>query len=927
MLASEIRARFLAYFEKNGHAIRPSSALVPADDPTLLFTNAGMVQFKKVFLGMEDAPDGNRRATTSQKCVRAGGKHNDLEQVGHTARHHTFFEMLGNFSFGDYFKRDAIRFAWEFITEDLKIPRQHLRVTVFHEDDEARQLWKDVADVPDNRIYGLGAKDNFWQMADTGPCGPCTEIYVDLAHMAPDWAFPKDAHGEWTNTDISDYSLDAFVEGAEAGRFLEIWNLVFMQFDRQRDGTMVPLPKPSVDTGAGLERIAAVMQGVTNNFHIDLFRPLIAKVEEIVGIGYPYRPGVGLGTAVGKDGRGIDPASFRVIADHARATAFLLADGVFPSNEGRGYVLRRILRRAVRHAWLLGRREPTLVHVVDVVIETMRDLYPELHVRRKHILETTRAEEDRFLTTIDAGMTRFEELAPAASTQGSATMRGTISGEDAFRLYDTFGFPIDLTELMARERGYLVDIAGFEHSLSAQRKQSQDERKSRQITVSADDFGDPTQWTHDQQHAAKLGQFIGYDVIEADTVVTAVRALPDGRVAVMLRETPFYAESGGQVSDHGTITGAGWSVSVSDVKKLDGRVAAIGTATGEIAFGPAHAVVFRERRHDTERNHTATHLLHAALRHVLGEHVHQAGSLVSPDRLRFDFTHHGPLTHDQLVAVESQVNAGVWTAAPVNTRESAYADAVAQGAMALFGEKYGEVVRVVEIPKLSVELCGGTHVRNTAEIGLVRIVSEGGVAAGVRRIEAVTGPRAFQFLADRERALVQVATRLKIPMAGTATNIEQIEKKIDALIDDKKQLEKRLDEAMRGGVSGGGVAQQLATQATEVHGVRFIATRVDVVDVKALQALGDSLREALGSGVAVLGAVLADGKGALLAVSTDDARDRGLRADIVVREVSATVGGRGGGKPHMAQAGVDADKLDAAIAAAAEIFARLASVA
>ena len=925
MLASEIRARFLAYFEKNGHAIRPSSALVPADDPTLLFTNAGMVQFKKVFLGMEGAPDGNRRATTSQKCVRAGGKHNDLEQVGHTARHHTFFEMLGNFSFGDYFKRDAIRFAWEFITEDLKVPREHLRVTVFHEDDEARQLWKDVADVPDNRIYGLGAKDNFWQMADTGPCGPCTEIYVDLAHMAPDWAFPKDAHGEWTNTEITDYSLDAFVEGAEAGRFLEIWNLVFMQFDRQQDGTMVPLPKPSVDTGAGLERIAAVMQGVTNNFHTDLFRPLIAKVEEVVGIDYPYRPGVGLGTAVGKDGREIDPASFRVIADHARATAFLLADGVFPSNDGRGYVLRRILRRAVRHAWLLGRREPTLVHVVDVVIESMRDLFPELHVRRKHILETTRAEEERFLTTIDAGMTRFEELAPAASTQGSTNMRGTLSGEDAFRLYDTFGFPIDLTELMARERGYLVDIAGFEHSLSAQRKQSQDERKSRQITVSADEFGDPTQWTHDQQHAAKLGRFVGYDVIEADTVVTAVRALPDGRVAVMLRETPFYAESGGQVSDHGTITGAGWSVSVSDVRKLDGRIAAIGMASGEITFGPAHAVVLRERRHDTERNHTATHLLHAALRHVLGEHVHQAGSLVSPDRLRFDFTHHGPLTHDQLVTIEAQVNAGVWTAAPVTTRESAYADAVAQGAMALFGEKYGDVVRVVEISSLSVELCGGTHVRNTAEIGLIRIVSEGGVAAGVRRIEAVTGPRAFQFLADRERALVQVATRLKVPMAGTATNIEQIEKKLDALIDERKQLEKRLDEAMRGGVSGGGVAQQLASQATEVSGMRFLSTRVDVVDVKALQALGDSLREALGSGVAVLGAVLADGKGALLVVSTDDARDRGLRADIVVREVAAMVGGRGGGKPHMAQAGVEADKLDVAIAAASEIFARLAS--
>ena len=923
MQASDIRARFLAYFEKQGHAIRPSSALVPADDPTLLFTNAGMVQFKKVFLGMEDAPDGNRRATTSQKCVRAGGKHNDLEQVGHTARHHTFFEMLGNFSFGDYFKREAIRFAWEFITEDLKIPREHLRVTVFHEDDEARQLWKDVANVPDNRIYGLGAKDNFWQMADTGPCGPCTEIYVDLAHMAPDWAFPNDAHGEWTNTDISDYSLDAFVEGAEAGRFLEIWNLVFMQFDRQADGTMVPLPKPSVDTGAGLERIAAVMQGVTNNFHTDLFRPLIAKVEEVVGIGYPYRPGIGLGTAVGKDGRAIDPASFRVIADHARATAFLLADGVFPSNEGRGYVLRRILRRAVRHAWLLGRREPTLVHVVEVVIETMRDLYPELHVRRKHILETTRAEEERFLTTIDAGMTRFEELAPAASTQGSTTMRGNLSGDDAFRLYDTFGFPIDLTELMARERGYLVDIAGFEQALSAQRKQSQDERKTRQITVSADDFGDPTQWTHDQQHAAKLGRFVGYDVSTVETVVTAVRALPDGRVAVMLRETPFYAESGGQVSDHGTIAGDGWSVDVFDVKKMDGRIAAIGTVTGEITFGPARAVVPRERRHDTERNHTATHLLHAALRNVLGEHVHQAGSLVSPDRLRFDFTHHGPLTPEQLAAIEAQVNAGVWTAAPVTTREAAYADAVAQGAMALFGEKYGDVVRVVEIPEISVELCGGTHVRNTAEIGLVRLVSEGGVAAGVRRIEAVTGPKAFWFLAHRERALVQVATRLKVPMAGTATNLEQIEKKLDALIDERKLLEKRLGEAMRGGGTGGGLAAQLAAQATEIHGVRFVAAEVEVADVKALQTLGDSLRESLGSGVAVIGAVLSDGKGALLAVSTDDARDRGLRADLVVREVALTVGGRGGGKPHMAQAGVDADKLPAALGAAVDVFTRL----
>ena len=763
MLASEIRSRFLAYFEKNGHAVRPSSSLVPADDPTLLFTNAGMVQFKKVFLGMDEPPEGNRRATTSQKCVRAGGKHNDLEQVGHTARHHTFFEMLGNFSFGDYFKEDAIRFAWEFITEELRIPREHLRVTVFHEDDEARELWKKITGIADNRIYGLGARDNFWQMADTGPCGPCTEIYVDLAKMAPDWAFSGDASGEWTRTDIEEFSLDAFVEGAEAGRFLEIWNLVFMQFDRQSDGTMIPLPKPSVDTGAGLERIAAVLQGRTNNFHTDLFAPLISKVEEIVGISYPYRPGIGIGTARDQSGKEIDPASFRVVADHARAVAFLLADGVFPSNDGRGYVLRRILRRGVRHAWLLGRREPTLVHVVQEVINTMGSAFSDLIARRKHIVDTTRAEEERFLDTIDAGMSRFDELAPIGSTQGSTALRGTISGADAFKLYDTFGFPIDLTELMAIERGYRVDIAGFERALSAQRKQSQDERKSRQITVGADDFGDPSQWSHADAHQTSMGSFVGYDRLEADTQVTAVRSLPDGKVAVMLQESPFYSESGGQVSDHGDIVGDGWSVAVSDVRKIDGRIAAIGTVTGDISFGRATASVPRDRRHDTERNHTATHLLHAALREILGEHVHQAGSLVSPDRLRFDFTHHGPVSPDQLKTIEARVNDGIWQAIPVTTCEKSYSDAVEEGAMALFGEKYGDVVRVVEIADRSIELCGGTHLRNTSEIGLFRIMSESGVAAGVRRIEALTGPRAFQLLAERERALMSIAGRLKVP--------------------------------------------------------------------------------------------------------------------------------------------------------------------
>jgi alanyl-tRNA synthetase len=922
MLASEIRARFLAYFAAQGHAVRPSSTLVPADDPTLLFTNAGMVQFKKVFLGMDAVPDGNPRAVTAQKCVRAGGKHNDLEQVGHTARHHTFFEMLGNFSFGDYFKRDAIRFAWTFITEELKIPREHLRVTVYHEDDEARQLWQEVAGVPPHRVYGLGAKDNFWQMADTGPCGPCTEIYVDLARVAADWAFPKDATGEWTDTTLEDYSLDAFVEGAEAGRFLEIWNLVFMQYDRQADGTLVPLPKPSVDTGAGLERIAAVMQGVTNNFHTDAFAPLIARVEEVVGIAYPYRPGEGLGVAHDREGREIDPASFRVLADHARAVSFLLADGVFPSNEGRGYVLRRILRRAVRHAWLLGRRAPTLVHVVEAVIDSMQGQYPELQARRAHLLETTRAEEERFLATIDAGMSRFDELAPTGSTQGSKAVRGTIDGVDAFRLYDTFGFPIDLTELMARERGYLVDIAGFEEALSAQRKQSQEERKARQLSVSADDFGDPTQWTHDRQHQAALGRFVGYERTAADTVVTAVRTLPDGRVAVMLGETPFYAESGGQVSDQGTITGTGWRVDVTEVRKIDGRIAAIGVPTGEITFGAAHAEVPRDRRQDTARHHTATHLLHAALRKVLGDHVHQAGSLVAPDRLRFDFTHHGPVTAAQLAAIEAHANAGVWAAAPVHTREEAYADAVASGAMALFGEKYGDVVRVVDIPDWSVELCGGTHVRNTAEIGCIRVVAESGVAAGVRRLEAVTGPRAFQFLTDRERALQQLATRLKVPLTAAPASLEQVERKLDALLDERRQLERKLDEAMRGGAGGGGMAARLIEGARELGGVRVVIAQVEVPDTKGLQALGDAIREGIGSGAAVLAAAV-DGKGALLAVVTDDLRDRGVRADALVREVAATVGGRGGGKPHMAQAGVEPAQLAQALEAVPAVVGRL----
>ena len=916
MRSSEIRDRFLGYFERQGHAVRPSSSLVPADDPTLLFTNAGMVQFKRIFLGLEDTTYG-RRATTSQKCVRAGGKHNDLEQVGHTYRHHTFFEMLGNFSFGDYFKRDAIRFAWEWVTEELKLPKEHLRVTVFHEDDDARALWREVTGLPDSRIYGLGEKDNFWQMADTGPCGPCSEIYVDLAFLARDWAFPADASGEWTETNRKEFSLDAFVEGAEAGRFLEIWNLVFMQFDRQADGTLVPLPKPSVDTGAGLERIAAALQGVTSNYHTDLFVTLLKRAEEVVGLPYTGLSPEGLGGAKPRGNTpAVEPASFRVLADHARAVAFLLADGVFPSNEGRGYVLRRILRRAVRHAWLLGRRAPTLVALVEEVVAQMSDVYPELEQRKQHLIETTKAEEERFLATIDGGMARFDQLAPLGSTQGSTHLRGTISGDDAFRLYDTYGFPIDLTELMARERGYTVDIAGFEAALAHQRSQSQAERKSRKLGVEADDFADLAAWrSATPNDAAGPGlpatRFVGYDTVEIDTLVTAVRHLDGDRVAVLLRETPFYAESGGQISDRGEIVGTGWRVDVNEVRKIDGRTAAIGKLTGEITFGPAAARVPSDRRKDTERNHTATHLLHAALRQVLGEHVHQAGSVVEPDRLRFDFTHHGPLKQDQLAEIEQRVNRGVWGAVPVVLDQKPYKEAVASGAMALFGEKYGDVVRVVTIPGLSVELCGGTHVHNTSEIGLFKIVSETGVAAGVRRIVALTGPRAFELLLDRERALSHIAERFKVTLpAGPGS--ETVALKVDTLLQEKRQLEKRLDEAMRGG--GGDTVERLVSTATAVDGMHVVASIVSVPDVKSLQALGDAIRERLKTGVAALGATFDDGKSTLLAVVTDDARDRGVRADAVIKELAAAAGGRGGGKPHMAQAGIpDATKIPEAL--------------
>jgi alanyl-tRNA synthetase len=916
MKSHEIRSAFLDFFAENGHRKERSASLVPDEaDQTLLFTNAGMVPFKKIFLGLEEPKDGVRRVTTSQKCVRAGGKHNDLEQVGHTDRHNTFFEMLGNFSFGDYFKRDAITFAWTFITERLKIPKEQLRVSVFYEDDEARALWREIAKLPDARIYGLGAADNFWQMADTGPCGPCSEIYVDLAHVAKDWVLPAGATGEWTELNRTDFSRDAFVEGAERGRFLEFWNLVFMQFDRQPDGTLVPLPRPSVDTGMGLERVTTILQNVSSNFHIDSFRPLIESVEKIVGVKYPRPDRIDVGgdflempTLHG--GRAIDAASFRVIADHARAVAFLLADGVMPSNEGRGYVLRRILRRAVRHAWLLGRRDVTLAPVVERVIETMNDVYPELLTRRALIVDTTRAEEVRFFATIDAGMKRFDELAPGRTAHGSITVGGVISGEDAFVLYDRYGFPIDLTELMARERGYQVDIAGFEESLGQQRLRSQTERKAKMLSVSVSELDDQAGWTVAPDSGVNA-RFVGYDTVEIQTVVTAVKHLDGGRVAVLLRESPFYAESGGQVSDHGEITGDGWRVAVDDVRKVDGRPAAIGVATGTIGFGPATARVPSARRHDTERNHTATHLLHAVLRRRLGEHVHQAGSLVAPDRLRFDFTHHGPVKPDVLAAIEAEVNEGIWANAPVTTTEKPYQQAVASGAMALFGEKYGDVVRVVEVKGLSMELCGGTHVQSTGEIVLFKIVHETGVAAGVRRIEALTGPGAYEHIRNTERTLGRLGELVK-------SGPDLIVKRVETLLDDVKTLEKKLADAQRGGAVN--AVGDVIGRARAVNGSKLVTDLVAAPDVKSLQSLGDAVREGLGSGVAFLGASHDDGKSTLLVVVTDDLRGKGVSASDLVKAVGERTGARGGGKPHMAQAGfASKDALAAALPIAAEI--------
>jgi alanyl-tRNA synthetase len=900
MQSGTIRRLFLDFFVAKGHREVPSSSLVPADDPTLLFTNAGMVQFKRVFLGQEQRD--YVRATTCQKCVRAGGKHNDLEQVGHTKRHHTFFEMLGNFSFGDYFKREAIAYAWEFVTSPsyLGISPDRLRVTVHHSDHEARALWRELSGLPDHRIYGLGDKDNFWQMGDTGPCGPCTEIYVDLAHGRTGGQADKGVGAVDEPTDRppappSDEVVpkEEFERLAEEGRFLEIWNLVFMQYDRSADGTLTPLPKPSVDTGAGLERIAAVMQGEDDNFHTDLFLPLIERVGELVGRSY--------------DRSSEDRASYRVLADHARAVSFLLADGVYPSNEGRGYVLRRILRRAVRHAWLLGRREPTLVQMTDIVVGQMGDVYPELRTKATEIHEITEAEERRFLETIEGGLRRLEEI--------FASGVKAIPGDEAFKLYDTFGFPIDLTQIIAGERGVEVDLAGFERALEKQRQRSRAARISGEesvrpkgkVSVTKTAGGpaviarNPGKWRSVKRGKQK---FVGYQTTEADTDVLAFRQ-EGARVELVLKENPFYVESGGQVSDTGAIAGKGWSLAVDAVRKDPKGTVVGGTFDQEFEPTSLHAAVDAPRRQDIERNHSATHLVHYVLRKRLGTHVRQQGSLVQPERLRFDFSHHGPLDPATLAGIESEVNDLILANDAVGTREMAYADALALGAMAFFSEKYGDVVRVVQMGP-SIELCGGTHVRTTGQIGTFRFSGQSGVAAGVRRIEAVTGGGALRAVRQLEQRLAAVAEALK-------AQPEHLVRRVEQLLDDRQRLEARLAEAIR---TGSGA--ELQGDTSKVAGIELTVADTASEDRAELGRIADRFREGRRNAVLVL--FSSAGRGSIHVTLTDDLVRAGRKAGELVNRIAALSGGKGGGRPHFASAGAgDPERLPAARAATPEL--------
>ena len=857
MTGKEIRTRFLTYFADRGHTVVGSSSLIPHNDPTLLFTNAGMNQFKDCFLGLEDR--GYYRAASSQKCVRAGGKHNDLENVGRTARHHTFFEMLGNFSFGDYFKKDAIALAWEFLTKDLGLDRNRLYVTVYTDDDEAATIWHEQEGVPRERIYRFGEKDNFWSMGDTGPCGPCTEIFWD------------------NGPEVGCGSPDCAV-GCDCDRYMEIWNNVFMQFDRSADGKLIPLPKPAVDTGMGLERISTVMQGKQTNYDTDLFQGIIRHIEKLSGKKY------------GANGK--DDVSMRVIADHARATTFLICDGALPSNEGRGYVLRRIMRRAARHAKMLGFADPMLHRAVDAVNEMMADAYPELIERESYIKKVVLAEEERFIETLDNGLRILNDEVANLRKAGSTV----IPGETLFRLYDTYGFPTDLTGDIVASEGFAIDEAGFERCMERQRGQAREHWKGSGEEGIAS--------IHKALYSRGLrSNFVGYTEQTAYSPVSVIlkngvevtSAAAGDTVEVITGITPFYGESGGQAGDSGTIsTGSAHLTVASTVRPFPELIVHRATVVeGVIAVGEAADLkVAVGERNATARNHTATHLLQAALKQVLGDHVKQAGSLVTPDRLRFDFTHFSAMMSEEVRRVEDIVNSYIMQNDDVHAQEMAVQEAMESGATALFGEKYGDRVRVVRVGGVSSELCGGTHVYAAGDIGFFKIISETGIAAGVRRIEAQTGTGALAFVRQLEDEQKRISVLVKAEGSDPAEKVEKLMVRQKELQREIEVLQARLNAAKSGDLLSG---------MREVNGVKVVAVKVEASDSKALRELADTLKERLGSGILAMGSEI-DGKAALLVAVSSDLVTR-YKAGDLIKKLAPIIGGSGGGRPELAQAG------------------------
>ncbi len=876
--SGEVRKAFLDYFENKGHTVISSSSLVPVNDPTLLFTNAGMNQFKDVFLGIDKRT--YQRAATAQKCVRAGGKHNDLDTVGRTARHHTFFEMLGNFSFGDYFKREAIQYAWEFLTELAGLPKENLWITIYEDDDEAEKLWQEVAGVAPERIIRMGEKDNFWAMGDTGPCGPCSEIHYDRG------------------ADYACKQPECALGVCDCDRWLEIWNLVFMQYNRDEEGNLNPLPRPSIDTGMGLERLTSLLQKVDSNFDTDLFIPLMDSIERMTGIKYD---------------QGEKGFPFRVIADHSRACTFLISDGVLPSNDGRGYVLRRILRRAVRFGRSLGIQEAFLYKNVDVVADIMRDAYPEIEDKKEFVKEVIKMEEDRFLVTLNEGLKKVEEIIAGVKSRDT----GIIPGTEAFMLYDTYGFPLDLTEDVAEENHLVVDTDGFNQMMEEQRE------RARQANKSTGAFAQDIIISELMQGVtAGPTIFTGYEDTKDESTIIAIikgdrlidEAVEDD-VLVVTANTPFYAESGGQVADTGVITGNEGEMSVENVQKVGSCIVHEGRVQGSLKTGEKVSLQVSEtQRFDIARNHTATHLLHKALRQVLGDHAQQKGSLVEPSRLRFDFSHLASLSEDELLRIENMVNEFILGVHEVKTQVTGLEDAREYGAIALFGEKYDEQVRVVEVEGVSMELCGGTHVRNTGQIGTFKILSEGSVGSGLRRIEALTGRGAREYLSGMEKTLKAAASALRAAPAEVGNKIETLQHMV-------KEYEKEI-ENLKGKISRAS-SEDLINKAYDLSGSKVLIEKVEAQDAGTLRQNAEMLKDKLGSGIVLLASVSQD-KVSLVSFVSKDLIERGLHAGNIVGTAAKIAGGGGGGRPDMAQAGArDKSKLDEALTAAREMVEKI----